>query len=284
MAEPAIRALLPYLVVKKTEALHLLQLRRLKAEGKQGVTEWVHANRWRDSVRMRKRCYTTPRWLLSNEFAKLSWLCTRRCRGSRSDAKHESHGPVRGHPNPGGRKNRDDPRPEDPQRDPPPDRGQALRRADSHDRGGNHVGGAHRDPSQRAARERDAAPGLGGEALPGSQVRHALRHRTDDTPAAEECPERDGGMGTDDDPERDRELARRGTPGRSDRRDDEDQGDDPHPFLSVIRPVRHAIEEARDELQAFELVVDLRRGVSAEQADDHERDRKSTRLNSSHGY
>lgn len=61
MAEPAIRALLPYLVVKKTEALHLLQLRRLKAEGKQGVTEWVHANRWRDSVRMRKRCYTTSR-------------------------------------------------------------------------------------------------------------------------------------------------------------------------------------------------------------------------------
>src|SRR3989449_6720542 len=168
MAEPAIRALLPYLVVEKTEALHLLQLRRLKAEGKQGVTEWVHANRWRDSVRMRKRCYTTPRWLLSNEFAKLYWLCTRRCRGSRSDAKHESHGPVRGHPDPGGRRNRDDPRPEDPPRDTPPDRGQALRRADSHDRGGNHVGGAHRDPSQRAARERDASPGLGGEALPGS--------------------------------------------------------------------------------------------------------------------
>src|SRR2546422_597490 len=59
MAEAAIRALLPYLVVKKTEALHLLQLRRLKAQGKQGVTEWVHANRWRDSVRMRKRCYTS---------------------------------------------------------------------------------------------------------------------------------------------------------------------------------------------------------------------------------
>src|SRR2546428_12257795 len=59
MAEPAIRALLPYLVAQKTEALHLLQLRRLKAEGKEGVTEWVHANRWRNSVRMRKRCYTT---------------------------------------------------------------------------------------------------------------------------------------------------------------------------------------------------------------------------------
>ncbi len=57
-AEPAIRALLPYLVVKKTEALYLLELRRLKAQGKEGTTEWVHANRWRDSVRMRKRCYT----------------------------------------------------------------------------------------------------------------------------------------------------------------------------------------------------------------------------------
>src|SRR5437867_4390256 len=108
-------------------------------------------------------------------------------------------------------------------------------------------------------------------------VRHALRHRTDDTPAAEECPERDGGMGTNDDPERDRELARRGTPGRSDRRDDEDEGDDSHPFLSVVRPVRHAIEEARDELQAFELVVHLRRGVSAEQTDDHEREAERER-------
>jgi len=57
-AESAIRALLPYLVVKKTEALHLLELRWMKAQGKNGLTEWVHANRWRASVRMRKRCYT----------------------------------------------------------------------------------------------------------------------------------------------------------------------------------------------------------------------------------
>ena len=57
-AEPAIRALLPYLVVKKTEALHLLELRWMKAQGKNGLTEWVHANRWQASVRMRKRCYT----------------------------------------------------------------------------------------------------------------------------------------------------------------------------------------------------------------------------------
>jgi hypothetical protein len=54
----AVEALAPYLVVKLAEANLLLDLRRLKAEGKQGETEWVHANRWRDSVKMRKRCYT----------------------------------------------------------------------------------------------------------------------------------------------------------------------------------------------------------------------------------
>lgn len=58
-AVPAIEGLLPYLVVKRTEAYLLMDLRRLKAEGKKGLTEWVHANRWRDSVKMRKRCYTT---------------------------------------------------------------------------------------------------------------------------------------------------------------------------------------------------------------------------------
>lgn len=57
-AESAIQALLGYLVVKKTEALHLLELRCLKAKGKHGLTEWVHANRWRAGVRMRKRCYS----------------------------------------------------------------------------------------------------------------------------------------------------------------------------------------------------------------------------------
>ena len=54
----ALVALLPYLSVKQAEAYLLLDLRRLKAKGKQGVTEWVHPNRWRNSVRMRKRCYT----------------------------------------------------------------------------------------------------------------------------------------------------------------------------------------------------------------------------------
>src|SRR5437899_6542906 len=101
-------------------------------------------------------------------------------------------------------------------------------------------------------------------------MRHPLRHRTHDTPAAKECPERDGCMGPNDDPERDHELARRGTPGRSDRRDDEDEGDDPHPLLSVVRPVRYAVEEARDELKALELVVRLRGGWPADQANDTE--------------
>ena len=55
----AIEALLPYLAfLKQAEAYILLDLRRLKAEGKKGVTEWVHRNRWRDAVKMRKRCYT----------------------------------------------------------------------------------------------------------------------------------------------------------------------------------------------------------------------------------
>jgi hypothetical protein len=57
-AVSAIVAVLPFLVVKQAEALLLLDLRRLKAQGKRGLTEWKHANRWRDSVKMRKRCYT----------------------------------------------------------------------------------------------------------------------------------------------------------------------------------------------------------------------------------
>lgn len=58
-AVPAIEALLPYLIVKQAEAFLLLDLRRLKAKGKKGVTEWEHPNRWRESVKMRKRCYTS---------------------------------------------------------------------------------------------------------------------------------------------------------------------------------------------------------------------------------
>src|SRR5881628_686560 len=55
----AVEALALYVIVKLAEANLLLDLRRLKAEGKHGETEWVHANRWRDSVKMRKRCYTS---------------------------------------------------------------------------------------------------------------------------------------------------------------------------------------------------------------------------------
>jgi len=57
-AADAVSALLPYMVVKKREGELLLELRRQKAQGKQGLTEWVHRNRWQRPIRMRKRCYT----------------------------------------------------------------------------------------------------------------------------------------------------------------------------------------------------------------------------------
>ncbi len=68
-AVPAIEALLPYLVVKQTEAWLLLQLRGLKANGKEGTTEWVHANRWHERVNMTKRCYS------SDEVATFERIC-----------------------------------------------------------------------------------------------------------------------------------------------------------------------------------------------------------------
>lgn len=55
----ALVALLPHLIVKLPEAYLLLELRRLKAQGKKGLTRWEHPNRWRDSVKMQKRCYTS---------------------------------------------------------------------------------------------------------------------------------------------------------------------------------------------------------------------------------
>lgn len=58
MAVPAIEALLPRLINKAPEARLLLRVRELKARGKLGLTEWVHANRWRRRVKMRKQCYT----------------------------------------------------------------------------------------------------------------------------------------------------------------------------------------------------------------------------------
>jgi hypothetical protein len=58
-AEPVMEGLLPYLVVKHAQALLLLELRRLKARGKKWTTLWKHPNRWRYSVTMRKRCYTS---------------------------------------------------------------------------------------------------------------------------------------------------------------------------------------------------------------------------------
>jgi hypothetical protein len=74
-AVSAIVALLPFLVVKEEEALLLLELRRLKAQGKEGLTEWNHANRWRDSVKMRKRCYTNEQVdKFERLFQAIHWL------------------------------------------------------------------------------------------------------------------------------------------------------------------------------------------------------------------
>ncbi len=57
-AVAAIRALLPHLRVKWAEACLLLELRRLKARGKEGLTVWVHRTRWQRPITMRKRYYT----------------------------------------------------------------------------------------------------------------------------------------------------------------------------------------------------------------------------------
>jgi len=57
-ADGAVRALLPHLRVKWMEACLLLELRQLKAQGKKGLTHWVHRTRWQRPIKMRKRCYT----------------------------------------------------------------------------------------------------------------------------------------------------------------------------------------------------------------------------------
>lgn len=57
-AEAAIEALFPYLIIKRREAALLLQLRRLKAEGKKGLTEWTHRTRGPGLHIMHKRCYS----------------------------------------------------------------------------------------------------------------------------------------------------------------------------------------------------------------------------------
>ena len=58
-ALPAVKSLLPHLVVKKQEGWLWLELRRLKEGGKKGTSEWVHANRWHEHVKMRKRHYSS---------------------------------------------------------------------------------------------------------------------------------------------------------------------------------------------------------------------------------
>ncbi len=57
-AVPAIKALIPHLRVKWIDACLLMQLRELKSRPKEDLTSWVHANRWRPQVEMRKRSFS----------------------------------------------------------------------------------------------------------------------------------------------------------------------------------------------------------------------------------
>lgn len=91
-AVPAIAALLPYLLVKRQEAYLLLDLRRLKAEGKKGITEWVHPNRWHRAVKMRKRCYTPEQVA---EFERIKGLVEALHSGVSLDAKSSSSIPPK---------------------------------------------------------------------------------------------------------------------------------------------------------------------------------------------
>lgn len=57
-AVPVIEALLPHLRVKWVDACLLLELRCMKSRGKEDLTTWIHANRWHEQVKMRKRSYS----------------------------------------------------------------------------------------------------------------------------------------------------------------------------------------------------------------------------------
>lgn len=57
-AFPAIKALLPFLRLKWTDACLLLELRELKSQGKHDLTLWHHRNRWQRVIPMHKRSYS----------------------------------------------------------------------------------------------------------------------------------------------------------------------------------------------------------------------------------
>ena len=57
-AETAIRRLLPFLQIKRKQAETLLELRRLKREGFQGIVHTIAKTRWGNETDYRHRCYS----------------------------------------------------------------------------------------------------------------------------------------------------------------------------------------------------------------------------------
>src|SRR2546422_8705517 len=86
-------------------------------------------------------------------------------------------------------RDREDPRPNDPTRYPPPHGGNALRRADARDRSGDRVRRAHWDAEVRSDEQRNRAARLGAEAAERHQLGEALSHGPHDAPPTRHRPE-----------------------------------------------------------------------------------------------
>ena len=104
-------------------------------------------------------------------------------RARRSDEQREHL--LEAVPQDGARRPREDPRGHDLSGDPPTNRGEALRRADAHDRRPDRVRRRHRDPEVRRHRDHGGRAGLRGEPLHGLQVGHPHPERAHDPPAAD---------------------------------------------------------------------------------------------------
>jgi len=120
---------------------------------------------------------------------------------------------------------------DDPAGQAPPHGAVPLGRPHADDGAGDGVGGRDRDPDVREEEDGDPATGLGGEPADGLELGQAVAHGAHDPPPAEEGPERDGGVGEQDDPPGHVEGPV-GPDGAV-----EDHRDDAHDLLGVVRPV-----------------------------------------------
>src|SRR5574341_417851 len=173
-----------------------------------------------------------------------------------------------------GRRDREDPGPDDPAGDAPADRPRPLGRADADDGARDGVGRRDRDAPVGEGEDGDAAAGLRAGSAEGLEPRQVVPHRLHDAPTTEHRAEADGRVAGEHDPERDGEL--RGDAGiggavRPDRAV-EDHADDPHHLLGVIGPVAVTEDGRRDELQPPEDPIDTGRRAPADDpaGEDHE--------------